>query len=61
MTICTFVLTNYVPAVAATRKRLVLIIINRFKGYLDGKLFLFYIGKKIIGQFSRVLYKKIVL
>lgn len=37
MTICTYVLTNYVPAVAAIRKRLVLIIFNRFKGYSDGK------------------------
>jgi len=37
MTICTFVLTNYVPAVAAIRKRLVLFILNRFKGYLGGK------------------------
>jgi len=26
---------NYVPAVAVTRKRLVLLIFNRFKGYLD--------------------------
>lgn len=38
MTICTYVLTNYVPAVAAIRKRLVLFIINRFKGYSDGKI-----------------------
>ena len=38
MTICTYVLTNYVPAVAAIRKRLVLIIFNRFKGYSDGKI-----------------------
>jgi len=45
-----------VPAVAAIRKRLVLIIINRFKGYSDGKITL--INK---GQFSRVLYKKVVL
>jgi len=30
-------LTNYVPAVAVIRKRLVLFILNRFKGYLDGK------------------------
>ena len=28
---------NYVPAVAVIRKRLVLFIFNRFKGYLDGK------------------------
>jgi len=33
-------LTNYVPAVAVIRKRLVLFIFNRFKGYLDGKNFL---------------------
>jgi len=31
-------LTNYVPAVAVIRKRLVLFILNRFKGYLDGKI-----------------------
>ena len=29
-------LTNYVPAVAVIRKRLVLFILNRFKGYVDG-------------------------
>lgn len=34
-------LTNYVPAVAVIRKRLVLFIFNRFKGYLDGKNFSF--------------------
>ena len=34
-------LTNYVPAVAVIRKRLVLFIFNRFKGYLDGKIFLY--------------------
>ena len=46
-------LTNYVPAVAVIRKRLVLFIRNRFKGYLDGKNFLnkgiflleFYVGR----------------
>jgi len=27
---------KYVPAVAARRRRLVLFIFNRFKGYLDG-------------------------
>ena len=27
---------NYVPAVAVIRRRLVLFIFNRFKGYLDG-------------------------
>jgi len=37
MTTSIYVLTNYVPAVAAIRKRLVLFILNRFKGYLDGK------------------------
>jgi len=29
-------LTNYVPAVAVIRKSLVLFILSRFKGYLDG-------------------------
>jgi len=28
---------NYVPAVAVIRRRLVLFMFNRFKGYLDGK------------------------
>ena len=37
-------LTNYVPAVAVIRKRLVLFIINRFKGYLDGKFISFIKG-----------------
>lgn len=55
MTICTYVLTNYVPAVAAIRKRLVLFIINRFKGYLDGKICLYW------NDFSRVLCEKVVL
>ena len=32
------VLTNYVPAVAAIRMRLVLFILNRFKGYSDGRI-----------------------
>jgi len=54
MTICTYVLTNYVPAVAVIRKRLVLFILNRFKGYLDGKICL------LKDDFSRVLYEKIV-
>ncbi|KAL1866998.1 hypothetical protein VTK73DRAFT_4352 [Phialemonium thermophilum] len=50
MTICTYVLANYVPAVAAIRKRLVLFIINRFKGYSDGRT----IGVEIIfGNTSR--------
>ena len=30
-------LTNYVPAVAVIRKRLVLFILIRFKGYPDGQ------------------------
>ena len=34
-------LTNYVPAVAVIRKRLVLFILIRFKGYLDGKIILY--------------------
>jgi len=29
---------NYVPAVAVIRRRLVLFIFSRFKGYLDGKI-----------------------
>ena len=33
-----YVLTNYVPAVAVIRKRLVLFILIRFKGYSDGKI-----------------------
>ncbi len=36
-----YALTNYVPAVAVIRKRLVLFIFNRFKGYLDGKYILY--------------------
>ena len=32
-----YVLTNYVPAVAVIRKRLVLFIFTRFKGYSDGR------------------------
>jgi hypothetical protein len=38
MTICMYVLTNYVPAVAVIHKRLALFIVNRFKGYPDGKI-----------------------
>jgi len=38
MTVYIFVLTNFVPAVAVIRKRLVLFILNRFKGYLDSKI-----------------------
>jgi len=44
-----------VPAVAAIRKRLVLFILNRFKGYLDGRICLNG------NNFTRVLYKKILL
>lgn len=55
MTICTYVSTNYVPAVAAIRKRLVLFIFNRFKGYSGGKISLFWYN------FSRVLCEKVVL
>jgi len=55
MTICTNVLTNYVPAVAAIRMRLVLFILNRFKGYSDGKISLQRYN------LSRVLCKKVVL
>ena len=54
MTVYTFVLTNYVPAVAVIRKRLVLFIIIRFKGYSDGKTRLDRYS------FSRVLCKEIV-
>ena len=55
MTICTYVLANYVPAAAAIRKGLVLFIINRFKGYSDGEI-------SLKGyNFARVLCKKIVL
>ena len=49
-------LTNYVPAVAVIRKRLVLFILNRFKGYLGGKYSPLY---RYI--FTRVLYEKVVL
>lgn len=55
MTKCIFVLTNYVPAVAVIRKRLVLFIFNGFKGYSDGKITFER------DNFSRVLYKKVVL
>ena len=55
MTMCIFVLTNYVPAVAVIRKRLVLFIIIRFKGYSDGKT------RLCRYSFSRVLCKEIVL
>lgn len=56
MTIYIYVLTNYVPAVAVIRKRLVLFIFNRFKGYLGG------FNLPNLGTIkTRVLYKKIVL
>lgn len=55
MTIYIYVLTNYVPAVAVIRKRLVLFILNRFKGYPNGR----NLPKK--EQFlSRVSCKKVV-
>ena len=38
MTMYMYVLTNYVPAVAVIRKRLVLFIFIRFKGYSNGKI-----------------------
>lgn len=38
MTMYMHVLTNYVPAVAVIRKRLVLFIFIRFKGYSNGKI-----------------------
>ena len=44
------VLTNYVPAVAVIRKRQVLFILIRFKGYLDG------LSKKINTRLE--LYKR---
>lgn len=37
MTVYILVLTNYVPAVAVIRKRQVLFILIRFKGYSDGQ------------------------
>ena len=36
MTVYISVSTNCVPAVAVIRKRLVLFILSRFKGYVDG-------------------------
>ena len=39
-----YALTNYVPAVAVIRKRLVLFMLNRFKGYLDGRCFPLFKG-----------------
>lgn len=55
MTMYMYVLTNYVPAVAVIRKRLVLFIFIRFKGYSNGKISC----KK--DSFTRVLYKEVVL
>ena len=46
---------NCVPAVAAIRKRLVLFILNRFKGYPSCKICL-----KLGNNFTRVLYEKVV-
>ena len=54
MTIYIYVLTNYVPAVAVIRKRLVLFIIIRSKGYLDGEN-----KPKIRYYFSRVKCDKV--
>ena len=56
MTVYIYVLTNYVPAVAVIRKRLVLFILIRFKGYLDGK----YLSL-IKVHFTRVLCEEVVL
>ena len=51
-----YALTNYVPAVAVIRKRLVLFIFNRFKGYLSGRYSL------IIDTYrTRVLCRKVEL
>jgi hypothetical protein len=43
-----------VPAVAVIRRRLVLFIISRFKGYLDGK-----ISPKQDTVLTRVIYEKV--
>ena len=45
---------NYVPAVAVIRRRLVLFIFSRFKGYLDGK-----ISPKQDTVLTRVIYEKV--
>jgi len=47
-------LTNYVPAVAVIRKRLVLFILIRFKGYLDGSkcLIIEYIATRVLCEES---------
>ena len=42
------------PAVAVIRRRLVLFIFSRFKGYLDGK-----ISPKQDTVFTRVIYEKV--
>ena len=41
-------MTNYVPAVAVIRKRLVLFMLNRFKGYLDGRCFPLFKGTSVL-------------
>ena len=59
----TYALTNYVPAVAVIRKRLVLFIFNRFKGYLGGKISLskgkifleFYVRRKNFWSSDKIL------
>ena len=56
MTVYIYVLTNYVPAVAVIRKRLVLFIFNRFKGYSGG-----WVCLKKKNDTTRVLYEKIEL
>jgi hypothetical protein len=43
-----------VPAVAVIRRRLVLFIFSRFKGYLDGK-----ISPKQDTVFTRVIFEKV--
>ena len=45
------------PAVAVIRKRLVLFIFTRFKGYLDGKNRLFY--RQARYDYTRVIYKEV--
>ena len=49
-------MTNYVPAVAVIRMRLVLFILNRFKGYVDG------INVLLLGLiYTRVICREVVL
>lgn len=54
-------LTNYVPAVAVIRKRLVLFILIRYKGYLDGSKYLFKenITTRVLCEESRTYGVKI--